>query len=85
MLISIMNNIFLKDSDINYYQNFGVTILRNVINQYWINKLRVGVKKNFKNPSKYKCVYEKNPLKDLFYDDYCNWKRINEYKDFFFN
>ena len=48
MLISIMNNIVLKDSDINYYQNFGVTILRNVINQYWINKLRVGVKKNLK-------------------------------------
>ena len=37
------------------------------------------------NPSKYKCVYEKNNKKELFYDDYCNWSRIKEYKNFIFN
>ena len=38
-----------------------------------------------KKPSKYKCVYEKNKNKELFYDDYCNWNRILEYKNFIFN
>ena len=75
----------LKKSIIDDYQNNGVTILRNIVSDKWIEKIKIGVKKNFKNPSKYKCVYEKINNKELFYDDYCNWQRIEEYKDFFFN
>ena len=75
----------LDESVINNYQNYGVTVLRNIISKKWIEKLRIGVIKNFKNPSKYKCVYEKDIEKELFYDDYCNWQRIDEYKQFFFN
>ena len=74
----------LNDSIIDEYQNLGVTVLRNIISQKWIKKLQLGIKKNFQNPSKYKCVYEKNKDKELFYDDYCNWQRIDEYKNFFF-
>tara|TARA_Y100000590_G_scaffold239218_1_gene269059 strand:- start:1777 stop:2571 length:795 start_codon:yes stop_codon:yes gene_type:complete len=70
---------------INNYQKNGVVILRKIISENWIEKLKIGVKKNFQSPSKYKCVYEKNNEKELFYDDYCNWKRINEYKDFIYN
>jgi len=70
---------------INYYQDEGITILRGIINDSWIKKLHIGIKKNFLNPSKYKCVYEKNDKKELFYDDYCNWQRILEYRDFLFN
>ena len=69
---------------IKEYQNNGVTVLRNIISYSWIQELKKGVKKNFLNPSEYKCVYEKNLEKELFYDDYCNWKRIDEYKKFFF-
>ncbi len=73
------------DSNIieDYNQN-GVVILKNIISSLWIDKLRTGIEKNFNNPSKYKCVYEQNDKKELFYDDYCNWQRINEYKDFFY-
>ena len=75
----------LIESAIDDYQNYGVTVLRNIISIEWIKKLQIGVIKNFQNPSKYKCVYEKNDKKELFYDDYCNWQRISEYKDFMFN
>ena len=74
----------LNKSVINNYQNYGVTVLRNIIPIDWIKKLQIGVIKNFQNPSKYKCVYEKDIEKELFYDDYCNWQRIDEYKQFFF-
>ena len=30
-------------------------------------------------------MYEKKDSIELFYDDYCNWQRIKEYKDFLFN
>jgi len=75
----------LKNFIIKDYQNNGVTILRNIIPLRWINILKNGVRKNFDNPSKYKCVYEKKSDKEMFYDDYCNWQRIEEYKSFFFN
>ena len=75
----------LNESIIDDYQNNGVTVLRNIISIEWIKKLQIGVIKNFQNPSKYKCVYEENIEKELFYDDYCNCKRFDEYKKFFFN
>jgi len=75
----------IKNSKINYYLNYGVVVLRNVISSFWLKKLRNGIEKNFENPSKYKCVYEKEKGKELFYDDYCNWQNITEYEDFFFN
>ena len=70
---------------IDKYQFEGVVVLRKIISNYWINKLQLGVKKNFEKPSKYKCVYEKKENKEIFYDDYCNWQRIDEYKQFFIN
>jgi len=66
------------------YQKYGVTKLNNIISYKWIDILSKGIEKNFKNPSKYKCVYEKKNNKELFYDDYCNWQNIREYKKFFF-
>ena len=75
----------VENKVIENYQNNGATLLKNIIDLKWIKELKVGVKKNFENPSKYKCVYEKNNGKELFYDDYCNWNRINEYKNFIFN
>ena len=74
----------IKNSHIKDYNKDGVIILRNIISKKWINILKKGVKKNFENPSKYKCVYEEKNKKDIFYDDYCNWNKILEYKQFIF-
>ena len=49
----------LKKTIINEYQNNGVVILKNIIDSFWLKVLSKGINKNFKNPSKYKCVYEK--------------------------
>ena len=76
--MNISNNTILK------YQKNGVIVLRNIISEYWIKELKKGVIKNFDNPSKYMCIYEKKRDKKLFYDDYCNWQRISEYKNFLY-
>ena len=75
----------LKKIIINEYKNNGVVILKNIIDPFWLKTLSKGINKNFENPSKFKCVYEKENKKELFYDDYCNWQRIDEYKDFIKN
>jgi len=69
----------------NEFQNNGVVLLKNIIDQKWIEELRKGIEYNFKNPSEYKCVYEEVDNKEIFYDDYCNWQKIKEYKNFIFN
>ena len=74
----------IKKSIIKEYKKNGVVVLRDIISKKWIDILKIGVKKNFENPSKYKCVYEKNNQKEIFYDDYCNWSRIKEYNQFIF-
>ena len=74
----------IDKNEISQYLDDGVVVLRNVITKYWINELSIGIEKNFKNPSKYKCIYEEKDSKELFFDDYCNWQRIEEYKNFFF-
>ena len=75
----------INNSKIKEYNENGVIVLRSIISKRWINTLKRGLKKNFDKPSKYKCVYEKNNKKELFYDDYCNWNRILEYKKFIFD
>ena len=75
----ILNNNLIAE-----YSDNGVTVLRNVVSAFWLDQLSIGIKKNFKNPSSYKCVYEKKGSQELFFDDYCNWKRIIEYKNFLF-
>ncbi len=75
----------LEIKKVKYFEKNGVVLLKNVINEKWIDELKKGVEFNFKQPSKYKCVYEKKNKKEIFYDDYCNWQRIKEYKNFIFN
>ena len=71
---------------IKKFKDDGVVLLKQIIDISWINILREGVEKNFNNPSQYKCVYETDEdQNELFYDDYCNWNRIEEYKNFIFN
>ena len=73
----------ISEDIISKYKEDGVVILKNVIDDKWIETLRRGVEKNFKNPSKYKCVYETDKNNnELFYDDYCNWNKIEEYKNY---
>ena len=74
----------IKKKNINIYNEEGVLHLKDIISKKWIKKLQTGIKKNFENPSQYKCVYEKLGNKELFYDDYCNWQSISEYKNFLF-
>ena len=79
-----MHNLKGELDDSSDFLKNGVIVLRQVISKFWLDKLESGIIKNFKNPSKYKCVYEKNNNLEVFYDDYCNWNRISEYKEFLF-
>ena len=73
----------LTDKQINNYQNLGVLIIRNVFKD-WINPLRKGFQKVLKKPSKHA---RENVCGNSgrFFEDYCNWKRIVEFKNCIIN
>ena len=48
----------------------------------WLDILARGVEKNFENPSRNGGQYSPEGAPGGFYDDYCNWTRIDEYRDF---
>ena len=74
---------FLSEKQINDYQSDGVIIIKDVFKN-WIEPLRKGFQKVLDKPSKHG---RENVTDDngRFFEDYCNWERIEEFKDCLYN
>ena len=75
----------VSDEDIATFERDGVVCLRGLFDTHWLSKLANGVEENFQNPGPYHTVYTAEGGPGGFYDDYCNWSRINSYRDFIEN
>ena len=74
---------FLTEEQIQNYQTDGVIIVKEIFKD-WIEPLRKGFKKVLDSPSKHgRENVDKN--QGRFFEDYCNWERIEEFKDCMFN
>lgn len=76
------DGIQISAADIQDFQDDGVVALRGVFDLRWLDSLAIGVEKNFADPSPDACHYTPEGAPGGFYDDYCNWDRIEEYRDF---
>jgi len=74
-----MNKLLSKD-EINNYQKNGAIVLRDVFTN-WIDLLRTGFKKVLNEPGPHA---RENVINNegRFFEDYCNWQRIKEFKKF---
>ena len=77
--------IALSQALIDAYQGNGAVCVRGFFDQHWLDKLAVGLEKNFADPGPDNTVYTPAGKPGGFYDDYCNWQRIEEYRDFVMN
>tara|TARA_A100000164_G_scaffold309879_1_gene287366 strand:+ start:103 stop:891 length:789 start_codon:yes stop_codon:yes gene_type:complete len=74
---------FLSEKQIEDYQNHGVIVIKEVFKN-WIEPLRIGFQKVLDNPS----IHGRENVdynNGRFFEDYCNWERINDFKDCIFN
>jgi len=71
---------YLTNKEINFYQKQGALIIKNVFKP-WINILREGFEKVLKEPGPHARENIKNE-EGRFFEDYCNWQRISEFKKF---
>lgn len=67
------------------FQRNGAVCLRGLFAPEWLDMVAAGVDKNFAAPGPYHTRYTPPGGPGGFYDDYCNWQRIGEYRDFAFN
>tara|TARA_Y100000768_G_scaffold121082_1_gene89515 strand:+ start:64 stop:852 length:789 start_codon:yes stop_codon:yes gene_type:complete len=74
---------YLSQNQINHYQNDGAIIVKNIFKE-WIEPLKKGFQKVLDNPSQH--GRENVTINNgRFFEDYCNWERIEEFKDCMFN
>jgi len=74
----------LSDEEISNYKKHGVILIKQVFSS-WIDKLSTGFEKVLKNPGPHARENVSLKVKGRFFEDYCNWERIEEFKDFLFN
>ena len=74
---------YLSQKQIDDYQNYGAIIIKDLFKN-WIEPLRIGFQKVLDNPSQHgrENVHSNE---GRFFEDYCNWERIQEFKDCIFN
>ena len=74
----------LTDKQILDYKKDGVILIKKAFLP-WIEKLSKGFKKVLNNPSSHGRENVSKQHGGRFFEDYCNWQRIDEFKDFIFN
>lgn len=72
-----------RSTDIDAFERHGVVLLRGVFAD-WVEPLRAGLELNLAAPLEYAfpCEATERGEPGRFFDSYCNWQRINPYKDF---
>ena len=74
----------LTAEQISNYQNDGVILIKETFVP-WIEKLKTGFDKVLRNPGVHARENVENSNDGRFFEDYCNWERIDEFKDFILN
>ncbi|WP_415402108.1 phytanoyl-CoA dioxygenase family protein [Tateyamaria sp. SN3-11] len=66
--------------DARTYRADGVVLIRGLFADH-VETLRAGVERNMAEPGPYASTNDKAGETGLFFDDYCNWQRIPEFRD----
>ncbi|MCZ6695150.1 MAG: phytanoyl-CoA dioxygenase family protein [Acidobacteria bacterium] len=75
----------VKDEEIEMFERDGAVCLRSMFKRHWLDSLARGVERNMADPSPDGVRYTPDGGPGGFRDDYCNWDRIDEYREFVFN
>lgn len=70
----------VTQDDIDTYQRDGVVLIRGLFADH-VDTLRAGVARNMAEPGPYASENKKDGESGRFFDDYCNWQRIDEFRD----
>ncbi|XP_013774453.2 uncharacterized protein LOC106459380 [Limulus polyphemus] len=78
-----MQNIITSEV-IDEYQNNGAVCIRNVFDLKWVKAVEKGIQRNLENQSSFSETLRGQNESGAYFDDYCNWTWISEFRDFVF-
>ena len=70
----------LSQATIDSFQNDGIAFIPGLFRAH-LDGLRIGVQKNIEEPGPYAAENLNEGEIGRFFDDYCNWQRIKEFRD----
>ncbi len=75
-----MLNPKISKKDIDTFQKDGVVLIKGLFANY-VKVIREGIKKNLSNPGPYAAENLNHGESGRFFDDYCNWQKMPEFKE----
>ncbi len=78
-----MSEVKLDQSTIDRFREDGAVLLKGLFAE-WAETLQAGLERNLREPSP-TARYHKGDGETAFFNDYCNWARIPEYRSFVFD
>ena len=72
----------ISDDDVECFRRDGAAVLRQVFSRDWLNRLARGVERNLQQPGPMAIHYTGEDEPGRFFGDYCNWRRIPQYRNF---
>ncbi len=79
-----MSNAMVTEAQVASFEKDGVVLIKGVFKD-WVKTLRKGIDNNMQSPGPFGKNYTKEGAGGQFFGDYCNWQRIDEYREFLFN
>ena len=70
------------EDQVEEYKQNGVVCLRGCFSRQWVNAVKLGIEKVFNNPSKYSQTITSDNGKGVYFNDYLQWRNINEFQKF---
>ena len=75
---------YLSEDDILAFERDGAVLVKGVFSD-WIETICSGVERNMREPGPYASQNVAGTDTGVFFDDYCNWRRIPEFADVVLN
>lgn len=75
-----MQEKLVSKDQINSFQKDGVVLIKGLFKNY-IELIRDGIEYNMQQPGPYAAENLKSNEGGRFFDDYCNWNRISQFKE----
>ena len=71
-----------SDEVLSDYRRDGAVVLRKAFDKRWLAKLVLGIERNLAQPGPDATNHDLGGGGGRFFEDYCNWPRIPEFRDF---
>ena len=76
-------SVHIPKQAIEQFHQHGAVVIRGLLTD-WVEVLRRGIEMNLQNPGPFVRDY-RDGSRGRFFGDFCNWHRIDEYRDFLFH